>query len=230
MVATKRGLRLLQPVEFVPVAPLPTAQTGALALEAEREATEATEQLDILHDSLQVLGKQLRAASRADAYKGREVGVYAKLVGEFNDLATTVQAKKRRATTLRRQDELADHWQARRTYWTAVLGQEYGALGPQYTILVQTLVDATVRYEQLIVEGDVAAPEWRKASTELTALIGQLQKYTESKKTEIVKEAEQAAVHATVQFFASVIGVEAPDLWDKAVKMLRDRVIEGTVA
>jgi hypothetical protein len=107
-------------------------------------------------------------------------------------------------------DELLDH---------------YGAYGPQYRLLCQMVAGTWVNIRRAEQQGmSVDTPHYTKALDLLRKLLDQGQRYTESRKSEVVRNEVNAAVRETLLIVEAYL-TDDPDLFRTIVLAVRDRVM-----
>jgi hypothetical protein len=217
-----------------PALPVPTSPLAARLKRACRRATRARneerERLRVLETRLQDC--QIVAARFPDSTGGAQAaGTVLKLMPLVNrqqDRLRAAEAALDRATYERGLDA---HWQDREQVIFQALQEQYGRLGPQYAILLRRLVVATVRAERLEQAGrDVAVAEWRQVEQEVRAGVAALQRYTETEKMALVKTEVNAAIVAIVREVETVLASSHPELWQKVVLAIQERVQRGAEA
>lgn len=103
---------------------------------------------------------------------------------------------------------------------------QYGALGPQYALLVDQLAAAQVRTEQLRATSDITSDEYARNVQLVINLTAQLQRHTESQKTEQVSGQINAAMMAVLHIVERNLG-DNPRALTNIVHDVK-RLVEGT--
>lgn len=105
---------------------------------------------------------------------------------------------------------------------------QYSGLGPQYEHLCKQAAIITVRMEQMQSSGRlVPLDEFAKMEDTYIKVVGQLQKYTESTKSESISKETVAMVKAMLRVVGEVIHPVSPKLWRDAVRAVDAKI--GTV-
>lgn len=144
---------------------------------------------------------------------------YEHLVGCRARVQATIEAVSRAD----RQQAQAQSRLVRERHLRGLLTQQYGDLGPQYALLVDRLVAVATRAEILEQDPDgFTLEEYAKLVYQVKALIDQLQKHTESVKSEIfTRQLELRVVHV-LELVERVIAPESPVLWQRALQSVAD--------
>lgn len=130
-----------------------------------------------------------------------------------------IEAYDRRA-----RDELSR--QMREKALRKTLTQQYGDLGPQYNLIVDRLIAVVLQAESLEANPHIFDPEEHsKLVYQTKALVDQLQKHTETTKTEalISKRVEQQA-YRIVEIIERVVLPQSPVLWQSVVQTLESEM------
>lgn len=107
----------------------------------------------------------------------------------------------------------------------AHLLSQYDGLGPHYQVLCRRLAETVVRMEQANASGRiVTADEHARMTDQYVRLIGQLQKYTETTKSEAVSKEAQSYVRAAVKVLEEVVAPVQPQLWARALRTLERKI------
>ncbi len=100
----------------------------------------------------------------------------------------------------------------------------YGDLGPQYPLLVERLVQATIRASSCDALGDtLEAAAHVRAADEVRKSVAALQRYTESLKQEIIQKRVEAQVVRVVEIIEAVVLPVAPQLWHEVMAAIAER-------
>lgn len=124
--------------------------------------------------------------------------------------------------------DASEAWARRAAELRVALQEEYRARGPQYTILIDELVAAVLHAEQLRQSGrEVPTLEMRVAQRTVMDLTAQLQKYTESTKSEAMQTVRKQTLIAVLEVCDRVIGSRQPELWQSLLGEIERQLPAG---
>jgi hypothetical protein len=111
---------------------------------------------------------------------------------------------------------------------TTRLAEQYDGMGPQYELLCRRLAEITAHIDAVRESGRQLSPSELKSLYDLhTTLVNQLQKHTESTKSESVSKEAAEHINTAIKIFEDIIAPEQPQLWLKAVNAVRARINSG---
>ena len=129
---------------------------------------------------------------------------------------------KLRKLTLERQD-IASAARVEEVYQEYL--EQYENLGPQYEHLCQQAAIITVRIEQMNASGRaVPHEEFAKMQDTYIKVISQLQKYTESTKSESISKDTIEMVKALLKIGEGIVGEKAPRVWEEYVRAVARKI------
>lgn len=99
--------------------------------------------------------------------------------------------------------------------------------GPHYQLLCERVAGLHVRLKQMETSGRAYAPaEHQALNNQLLSYVNQLQKYTESMKSENITKESQAVAEAILGLVEKHLSISQPDLWNAIMKDVRG-TLEG---
>jgi hypothetical protein len=99
--------------------------------------------------------------------------------------------------------------------------------GPHYRLLCERVAGLHVRLKQMETSGRQYAPAEHSAlNSQLLSYVNQLQKYTESMKSENITKESQAVAEAILAMVEKHLSASQPDLWNAIMKDVRG-ALEG---
>jgi len=144
------------------------------------------------------------------------------LVGAQRDRVR--DARDRLTRMLAEQRNLAA-WQQMEAEIYEGLWQQYASLGPQYQHIIRALAHAVVHLEQITRSGrDLPVKEWAMSLKAVNDCMLTLQRYTESRKVDITRDAEREAILKVVRVVEATIAPAHPELYETFVHALRDAI------
>lgn len=102
---------------------------------------------------------------------------------------------------------------------------QYDGLGPHYNALCRRVAELHVRIEQANRSGRiVSSDEFTRMSDAYLRAVNQLQKYTETTKSESVSKETQEIVKAALRVVEDIVAPQAPQLWMKALRAVEAKI------
>lgn len=114
--------------------------------------------------------------------------------------------------------------EAFKTEYDHVLAELQGQFdgGPHYRLLCERVAGLHVRLKQMETSGRAyAAAEHSALNSQLLSYVNQLQKYTESMKSENITKESQAVAEAILALVEKHLSASQPDLWNAIMKDVR---------
>ena len=101
--------------------------------------------------------------------------------------------------------------------------EQYGALGPQYTILCRRIASLTYRLDAMDASGNNHGDEWLKLNATLASMVNQAQKYTEATKSESLTKQSHDLMMKLLKIVEGTVSNKAgqPRLWAQIVEDIR---------
>lgn len=133
------------------------------------------------------------------------------------------QAQSLSESLRRKKLELPDTDAFQRDYQAllASLLQQFDG-GPHYELLCQRVAALQVRLRQMETSGrSYSAQEHSTLNSQLLSYVNQLQKYTESMKTESISKESQAVAEAILGLVEKHLSASQPDLWNAIMRDVR---------
>jgi hypothetical protein len=186
----------------------------------------------LAYDLLQTVRQSLDEAAQRDIIpSSREIRAWTELQDRWNQISRWTEEV--RARLARSQLAFSDkppyphvgaasqnHWTKLYRGYVEELKEKYAELGPQYDLLCEQVAAAHVRHQQMLAAGpgEVPSEEFVGMLRSAREGIAQLQRYTESTKSEAIDRASQAATLAVLQIVSVYVSETNPEAWSAIVE------------
>lgn len=149
---------------------------------------------------------------------------YSNLVMRLDGQIQTLE-REVRAAALERSDNAASIWATRENELYKHMTHTYGGNGPAYEMLCRQLAEIRTRVEQVRASGrDIPPEEFDRIHKLQVSVIAQIQKHTETTKSETLTRDVNAAALAILHLIESEVADEYPTLWVRIVNRVQQRL------
>ena len=208
-----------KPVTLVPVRAPEQADFPAHLLRAEwTELDRLTRLVDLAYADAEAPDQD--PADRQGAIHG-----YRALLTAVQSQRDRVRDARDRLTRMLSEQRNSAAWEAMETAIYDGLWEQYRTLGPQYEYIIRALANAVVHLEQITRSGrDLPVKEWATSLKAVNDCMLTLQRYTESRKVDILHDAEREAILKVVRVVEATIAPAHPELYETFVHNLRTAI------